>query len=111
MATFKVYKRDDCPYCQRALQFLATLQKQREDVQVTTVDAYKEPAKVKAVQKRVGRTTVPQIFLDGNHIGGWDDLAAWTKQGHLDHFFATGEFRTSRPTPGFFGRLLGRPSS
>jgi glutaredoxin 3 len=36
------------------------------------------------IQRAGGRTTVPQIFIDGRHIGGSDDLAALERQGQLD---------------------------
>jgi glutaredoxin 3 len=92
MAKFTVYKRDDCPYCVQAMRFLATLRDDRDDVEVKLVDAYKDAAEVRAAQKRVGRTTVPQIFVDDHHIGGWDDLAAFAQAGRLDAYLATGEF-------------------
>ncbi len=40
-----------------------------------------------------GRTTVPQIFIDGRHIGGCDDLYASGREGRLDPLLAEGEAR------------------
>lgn len=73
------------------MQFLDALGKERE-FKVKLIDANAEPAKFRAVSKRVGRNTVPQIFLDDIHVGGWDDLARAASRGTLDNYFETGKW-------------------
>jgi glutaredoxin 3 len=43
-----------------------------------------EPAKRQDMQERTGRRTVPQIYIGGTHVGGYDDLAALDRAGKLD---------------------------
>jgi glutaredoxin 3 len=44
----------------------------------------KDPAKREEMMTRTGRRTVPQIFIDETHVGGFDDLSALDKAGKLD---------------------------
>ena len=46
------------------------------------------PQRAEMVQRANGRTTVPQVFIDGRHIGGSDDLAALDRQGDVAHDLA-----------------------
>ena len=46
------------------------------------------PKKAEMVQRAGGRTTVPQIFIDGKHVGGCDELMALDRQGKLDELLA-----------------------
>ncbi|WP_294310077.1 glutaredoxin domain-containing protein, partial [uncultured Sphingomonas sp.] len=46
------------------------------------------PQRAEMIQRANGRTTVPQVFIDGQHIGGSDDLAALDKRGGLDPLLA-----------------------
>ena len=54
------------------------------DYQEIRVDL--DPAQREAMVARAKRTSVPQIFIDGEHIGGFDDLAALNRQGGLERF-------------------------
>lgn len=101
---FVVFKTQTCPYCTQAVGFLSHLQGQRPDVQVKTVDANANPAEFRKVAQRVGRNTVPQIFLDGQYVGGWDDLARAAKSGALDAYLDGGEFQM-QGKKGFLARL------
>jgi glutaredoxin 3 len=73
-----------CPYCIRADRLL-------ESKGVTTVSRVRvdlEPDKRQEMQQRSGRHTVPQIFIHGRHVGGYDDLAALDRAGELDLLLA-----------------------
>lgn len=90
--TFTVYKSETCTFCQQAMMFLGALEEQRPDIQVQAVDVNADPARFRKVASNVGRSTVPQIFLNGRYLGGWDDLARAAKQGALDAYLAGQEW-------------------
>jgi glutaredoxin 3 len=80
MAEVEMYTTPFCPYCVRARALL-----ERKGVAFTEIDIIKEPARRGEMVRRAGgRTSVPQIFIDGEHIGGSDDLAALDRAGELD---------------------------
>ncbi|MFM9852659.1 MAG: glutaredoxin 3 [Sphingomonadaceae bacterium] len=84
MAHVEMYTKFMCPYCARA----SALFKQK-GVPVTDIDITLDGAKrAVMVERSGGRTTVPQIFIDGRHIGGSDDLAALNEAGGLDPLIA-----------------------
>ena len=70
MAKVEIYTKDWCPYCVRAKRLLA---ESGAEVVEYAVDGGGEK-KSEMIQRASGRTTVPQIFIDGRHIGGCDDL-------------------------------------
>ena len=73
-----------CPYCDRARALL-----QRKGVAFQEFDApHGSDARRDAIARSGGRTTVPQIFIDGRAIGGSDDLAALDRAGRLDALLA-----------------------
>ena len=79
-AKVEMYTTMWCPYCARAR---ALLQKKR--VPYTDIDIAEEPRRRDEMIRRArGRTTVPQIFIDGEHIGGCDDMVALDHAGRLD---------------------------
>lgn len=75
----EIYTQDFCPYCGRAKSLLA--QKGAEFNEIYAPGGSKERAES---ESRSGRTSVPQIFIDGTHIGGCDDLVALDRAGRLD---------------------------
>lgn len=80
MAKVEVYTTDYCPYCVRAKQFL-----DMKDVDYTEFDVTNDDdARAALVQKAEGRRTVPQIFINGKSIGGFDDMRALEESGELD---------------------------
>ena len=80
MATIEIYATSWCPYCDRAK---ALLQSKGEEWIVIDIEA--DPAKRgEMLQRSNGRSTVPQIFIDDQHVGGFDDLAALDSSGELD---------------------------
>jgi glutaredoxin 3 len=80
MAQVEMYATMFCPYCAQARALL-----EHKGVAFTEIDLYEEPRRRDEMIRRAGgRTTVPQIFIDGEHIGGCDDLVALDRAGGLD---------------------------
>ena len=79
MANVEIYTKATCPYCHRAKALLTQKGVAFEEIPID-VDANKREEMI----KRSGRTTVPQIFIDAQHIGGCDDLYALDSRGGLD---------------------------
>ncbi|MBL8517087.1 MAG: glutaredoxin 3 [Betaproteobacteria bacterium] len=84
MATVRMYSTAVCPYCNMAERLLTS--KGVQHIEKLRVDA--DPALREEMMQRTGRRTVPQIFIDDKHIGGFDDLAALDKAGGLDPLLA-----------------------
>jgi glutaredoxin 3 len=79
MAEIEVYTQPFCPFCARAMSLLTS-----KGAAFKEIDAPNgSPARAESV-KRTGKTSVPQIFIDGKHIGGCDDLVALDRRGGLD---------------------------
>ncbi len=85
-SSFLVVKTATCGWCQRTLDFLTALHEERGDFQVAVLDANEEPEAYQKVAATTRRTAVPQVFLDGGFVGGWDDLARAAKSGRLDAY-------------------------
>lgn len=79
MANVIIYTKDYCPYCKRAKALL-----QQKGVKFEEIDVTNDEALQKEMIKRSGRTTVPEIFINGKHIGGCDDLFELDEKGELD---------------------------
>lgn len=80
MAHILMYSTGTCPYCIRAEQLLK--RKGIEDIEKVRVDL--DPARRDEMMAKTQRRTVPQIFIDDLHVGGFDDLAALDHAGKLD---------------------------
>ncbi len=83
MAKVEIYTQDWCGFCARAKGLLS-----RKGVAFIEIDAPNGSAEREDSNRRSGRTTVPQIFVDGAHIGGCDDLMALEGSGKLDALLA-----------------------
>ncbi len=84
MAKVEIYTTLLCGYCYRAKKLLDS-----KGVAYSEVDLLAQPDKrAEMVQRASGRTSVPQIFIDGKHIGGCDDLHALDARGDLDRLLA-----------------------
>ena len=85
MASVEIYTRPFCGYCARALGLLT-----QKGVDFTEIDDASQDANKKRdmVQRSNGRSTFPQIFIDGRHIGGCDDLLSLDRSGELDKLLA-----------------------
>ncbi|MFA3762967.1 glutaredoxin 3 [Yersinia sp. 2544 StPb PI] len=79
MAKIEIYTKATCPFCHRAK---ALLNHKGAAFHEIAIDS--DPAKREEMIARSGRTTVPQVFIDGQHIGGCDDLHALDARGGLD---------------------------
>lgn len=80
MPQVTVYSSPFCPYC-----FMAKKLLRAKDVAYEEIDVMMHPKRRKEmIQRANGRTSVPQIFVDDTHIGGYDDLAALNDGGKLD---------------------------
>jgi glutaredoxin 3 len=76
----EIYTKAFCPYCWRAKGLLDS---KGIDYEETAVDRG-GPDRERMIQRANGRSTVPQIFIGGRHIGGCDELLALERQGKLD---------------------------
>lgn len=79
MAKVEIYTTQFCPYCFRAKRLL-----QERGVEFTEIDVMMDGARRKEMMDRAGgRRTVPQIFINGTHVGGSDELHALDRAGKL----------------------------
>ena len=80
MAQVEMYATMFCPYCARARALF-----EKKSVAFTEIDLDEHPERRPEMLRRAGgRRTVPQIFIDGEHIGGSDELVALDRAGGLD---------------------------
>lgn len=84
MAKIEIYTKAFCPYCTRAIALLDRRGLAYDEYDIT-MDA---PKRREMIDRGAGRTTVPQIFIDGQHVGGSDELAAADRSGKLDALLA-----------------------
>ena len=85
MARIEIYTKFLCPFCTRAMSLLKS--KGVEDIEEYDI-TMGGPQRAEMLQRANGHTTVPQIFIDGRHIGGSDDLAELDRAGGLDPLLA-----------------------
>jgi len=84
LADVVLYTKPGCGYCHAAKSLL-----ERKGADFTEHVASHDPAKKQEmIQRSGGRMTFPQIFIDGNHIGGSDELHALDRRGELDPLLA-----------------------
>jgi glutaredoxin 3 len=87
MAHIEIYFKSWCPYSQRALELLT-----RKDVSFDAIDLTNDADELEQqMRERSGRTSVPQVFINGEHIGGYDDIAALDAANRLDPLLFSGE--------------------
>ena len=80
MAEVEIYTQPWCPFCARAMSLL-----NGKGATVREIDAPHGTAERReSIRRSGGRTSVPQIFIDGRHIGGCDELVALDRAGKLD---------------------------
>ena len=84
MAKVEIYTKFTCGYCFRAKSLLNSKKVEYEETDITMGGAKRN----EMIDRANGATTVPQIFINDQHIGGSDDLAALEQSGKLDALLA-----------------------
>jgi glutaredoxin 3 len=84
VAKVLMYTTAVCPYCVRAEQLL----KRKGVLEIDKVRVDLQPELRIAMMEKTGRRTVPQIYINGEHVGGYDDLASLDRAGALDKMLA-----------------------
>ena len=84
MARVEIYTKIFCGYCSSAKRLLDGKGVQFEEYDISLGG----PKRAEMLQRANGRTSVPQIFIDGVHVGGCDDLHALDDAGKLDPMLA-----------------------
>ena len=80
MARILMYTTAACPYCQRAERLFSA----KGIVSIERIRVDLQPERRAEMTEKSGRRTVPQIWIEDRHIGGYDDLAALDRAGKLD---------------------------
>ena len=80
MAKVEIYSKWTCPFCVRAKRLLEMKKIAYEEIAIDMDSA----ARAAMIERTGGRSTVPQIFIDGRHVGGCDDLMTLEYDGKLD---------------------------
>lgn len=75
-----IYSTPVCPYCTLAKNLLT-----RKGLTFTEIDVLAPEDRLALIEKAGGRKTVPQIFINGTHIGGYDDLVSFDQSGKLNN--------------------------
>ena len=82
-AEVKIYTRQWCGYCYAAERLLRA-----KGVEFENIDCTGDREKRQWLVEVTGRTTVPQVFIDGKSVGGYDDLKVLDRSGELDKLLA-----------------------
>lgn len=82
-AIVEIYTTKTCPYCIKAKNLLNRKNIKYKEIDVTNNDELR----MALIDKSGGRKTVPQIFINNQHVGGFDDINALDQKGELDKFF------------------------
>ncbi len=84
MTEIIIYTTPICPYCVRAKQLLANKEVEYKEIDISADMSLRD----EMIEKSGGKRTVPQIFINNNYIGGFDDLSALDRKGELDKILA-----------------------
>ena len=84
MPKIEIYTQPFCGFCARAVRLLTEKGAAFTEIAAPNGSAERQTA----IARAGGRTTMPQIFIDGAHIGGCDDLVALDRPGRLDPLLA-----------------------
>ncbi|MCC4831465.1 MULTISPECIES: GrxA family glutaredoxin [Shewanella] len=80
-----IFGRPGCPYCVRAVELSEKLTAQRDDFKFKYVDIHAEGISKADLEKTVGKPveTVPQIFVDETHVGGYTEFEQYVRSNNL----------------------------
>lgn len=84
-ARVEMYRTRYCPYCTMAARLL-----DQHRVPFTEIDVSGDHERRRWLAQVTGRRTVPQIFIDGRSIGGYEELAALVRRGEIQRLLAAG---------------------
>lgn len=84
MAKVEIYTKQYCPYCSRAKALLSQKGVDFEEYDISMGG----PKRAEMLDRAKGGSTVPQIFVNDQHLGGCDDIVALDRQGKLDPLLA-----------------------
>ena len=84
MAKVEIYTAMMCGYCNRAIRLLESKNISYEEIDVSL----SADLRARMRSRANGKTSVPQIFIDDDHIGGCSELYALENAGHLDELLA-----------------------
>jgi glutaredoxin 3 len=84
MAQVSMYCTAVCPYCNMAEKLL----NRKGVTEIAKIRVDLDPAKREEMMTKTGRRTVPQIYIDDFHVGGFDDLSALDQDGKLEPLLA-----------------------
>ncbi len=80
MAVVEIYTKQFCPFCWRALDLLSSKDIEIEEIAIDGGG----PKRELMIERANGRSTVPQIFIRGEHVGGCNELVRLDQEGRLD---------------------------
>ena len=80
MSTVEIYTKPTCGFCHMAKRLLTSKGVSFAEVNITA----QPERRAEMIQRANGRTTVPQVFINGEHVGGSDDLMMLEMSGSLD---------------------------
>ncbi len=78
MAKVLMYKKNPCPYCDRAIQFL-----ENRSIPYDVIDLTDKPEEIEKIKNETGWRTVPIILINGKLVGGYTDLKTLDEEGKL----------------------------
>lgn len=83
MTKIEIYSKSYCPYCHRAKALFT-----KKGISYQEYEVSDDPVRLREMRERGGRSTVPQIFINDQHIGGSDALAMAQADGSLDYLLS-----------------------
>lgn len=86
MARVVIYTTNWCPYCHGAKTFLRA-----KAIEFQEIDVTDDPEKRREMEQLSRRRTVPQIFIGGKSVGGYDDIRMLDAMGELDKLLETSQ--------------------
>jgi glutaredoxin 3 len=80
MSKIDIYTKGHCPYCHRAKALLTKKEINFNEIEIDVMPKLRDTM----IERAKGKSTVPQIFINGHHVGGCDELFALEAKNQLD---------------------------